>query len=1450
MKKYIALFVICFSVVAYSQDTPGEYTIDNAKVNTKFSDFGTSFFGENKVIFASPKDDIVITRKTWSGNNQPFLDLYIGIIDKDGRIINKKKITGDVNNKYHEGVVAFTKDLKTVYFSANNYTEKHKAKKDSTGMVNIQLYKATLSGEGEWNNVIKLPFNSDEFSTGHPALNKDDTKLYFVSDRLGSIGKTDIFVVDINEDGTYSEPKNLGDKINTEKREMFPFISGDNILYFSSNGHPGYGGLDVFASKIFDSSVSDPINLENPVNSLKDDFAFIINDAIDKGYFSSNRANGKGDDDIYSFISFPPINIEGKQVVSGIILDKETLKLIPEATVILLDKDGVELEQKKVTIDAFKEKPSLNTETNIETSEGAGPDIYIVKSVDNPVPEAGEEVEFTIEVTNKGTDTATAIKIADILPEGYRYVSDDSINKYKSETDVLMLPFLAEGATKVIKIKAITPSAIVAKESRKNVSAVSGDIKNIHIERKVSNLFPQANEEVVFTIEVENKGTSEITGINVSDILPEGYTYVTDDAEGNYKSETGILTVPTLAKGKKTTIKIKAITPVDKRNQDGRKSITAITGEVSNVKINRSVSNLFPQANEEVVFTIEVENKGTSEITGINVSDILPEGYTYVTDDAEGNYKSETDILTVPTLAKGEKTTIKIKAITPVEKLNQDNRKNVKAITGEVSNVEINRNVSNLFPQANEEVEFTIEVTNKGTSAVTGIDVIDILPKGYTYVTDDANGKYQSKVDVLTLPTLAEGEKVIIKIKATSPSNDLNQEHRKNVSSVSGDVKNIQVERKVGNLFPQANEEVAFTIKVTNKGTRKVKGIKISDILPKGYVYVSDDSDETYQPNVDMLVLPKLGKGEEKTIIIKALAPSNNLNQREREKVTSIGGKVSDIRVNKRIDNLFPKVNEEVEFTVEVENRGTSTATGVKVSDILPKGYEYIRDDAVGVYRADTDVLVFSKLAEGEKRVIKIKARVTKNFTTEDDAFNFEVKSDTDYKIVVEAPGFMSGEADFKTANETDTNLDVPIQLVPELRITNDKVMVNINTIYFDYGKSNIRPDAAKELEKVIAVMKEHPSLTIEAGSHTDSRSREAFNLRLSKRRAKSTHDYIVAGGINPSRIIYKGYGEMQLANNCSSFVKCTEAEHQLNRRTEFVVTNDNQKFNSASKEVSGVSDKIKEDVVSPPIGNNTVITNDSIVGTSQFVKFKPVYYKFDAWSLADDELVQIDNVIQTMQQNPKLIIQVNVHTDAKNIESYNQKFSDKRAKSIVDYMLSKGIASNRISGKGYGESILSNHCSSFVKCSKEKQQANRRIEFMVVAGNGYPETKTIEKYGNVNYMNHNPIYFDFDKFSVRQDAAYELDRIVNLMKENQNLKIVAESHTDSQNLETYNQVLSEKRANATKNYIVSKGVNPDRIRIKGFGEIRLTNQCSSFVKCTPEEHQANRRTEFRILKM
>jgi len=317
------------------------YSIYNLEANTKYSDFGTTYMGKDKIVFSSSRKTPGVMKKVWKENNQPFLDLYIGDVAESGEIINVKPFSSDVNSKYHDAMVAFTSDFKEVYFTSNSYMRR-KLKSPNTN-----IFKASIGENGEWRHFVSLPFNSTDYDTGHPVLSEDGKKLYFVSNMPGTLGDTDIFVVDI-KDGHYGKAVNLGPTINSESKEYTPYVDG-NIIYFSSNRKGGKGGLDIYMTKL-DGSLPEPINLGSPMNSGGDDFSFIIDNDKLQGYFSSNRANGEGDDDIYSFVQETIISI-CDQKITGVIKDKVTGLELSNAFVALIDSEGNQLRKMETLTD-------------------------------------------------------------------------------------------------------------------------------------------------------------------------------------------------------------------------------------------------------------------------------------------------------------------------------------------------------------------------------------------------------------------------------------------------------------------------------------------------------------------------------------------------------------------------------------------------------------------------------------------------------------------------------------------------------------------------------------------------------------------------------------------------------------------------------------------------------------------------------------------------------------------------------------------------------------------------------------------------------------------------------------------------------------------------------------------------------------------------------------------
>ncbi|WP_340063526.1 OmpA family protein [Ascidiimonas aurantiaca] len=310
------------------------FEITNLAINTSFSDFGAFPYGRS-IVYTTPTKKTGFLSKSFKWNNQPYLDLYI--IEASERIATDSISSGfseQINTGLHESNAVFTKDGKTVYFTRNSKRE------DEEKIAHLQIYKAILI-DGEWSNIEPLPFNSETYSVEHPALSPDEKYLFFASDMPGSFGSFDIFAVEILKDGTFGKPVNVGPHVNTSKREQFPFISESNLLYFSSDGHAGFGLLDIFVSAPNTEGYQKPINIGLPVNSGYDDFSFYINEENSIGYMASNRPGGKGDDDIYRIKEIKDLPfITPVQTVEGIVSENDTGKPIAGASITVTGADS------------------------------------------------------------------------------------------------------------------------------------------------------------------------------------------------------------------------------------------------------------------------------------------------------------------------------------------------------------------------------------------------------------------------------------------------------------------------------------------------------------------------------------------------------------------------------------------------------------------------------------------------------------------------------------------------------------------------------------------------------------------------------------------------------------------------------------------------------------------------------------------------------------------------------------------------------------------------------------------------------------------------------------------------------------------------------------------------------------------------------------------------------
>jgi len=330
------------SYVETIEKQSNRFEVKNLDVNSAAADFGGYPSTDGKAAyFVSARKQRVAVQNEWSWNNKRFLDLYKANVGSNLELEQAKAITHKVNTRFHEGPLCFSPDGKTVYFTRNNIA-KGKKKRDQKGIQNLKLYRATIEN-GKWAHEEVLPFNSQDYSVGHPTISADGKTLYFASDMPGGFGGADLYKVEIKPDGGFGQVANLGREFNTEGQEMFPWINGEGYIFFASNGHIGLGGLDIFVmlpSK--KGGAGKLINAGKPVNSQNDDFGWTMNKDNKSGYFSSNRAGGKGDDDMYSYKLVKPL--DQPLVLNGTITDLASKAILPGATVYLKDATGTVLQ--------------------------------------------------------------------------------------------------------------------------------------------------------------------------------------------------------------------------------------------------------------------------------------------------------------------------------------------------------------------------------------------------------------------------------------------------------------------------------------------------------------------------------------------------------------------------------------------------------------------------------------------------------------------------------------------------------------------------------------------------------------------------------------------------------------------------------------------------------------------------------------------------------------------------------------------------------------------------------------------------------------------------------------------------------------------------------------------------------------------------------------------------
>ncbi|MFY9151193.1 MAG: OmpA family protein [Prolixibacteraceae bacterium] len=490
----VNLQVSLLEYIQFLMRDSSNYEIRNQAINTPGSELGPSFY-RDKLIFSSTS---IGTKSgaNYKWNELPYLDMYSAQINPDGQLSSPEPFAPKLKTAYHDGPVSIDAPRNVIYFTRNSFV-RGKTSTSKEGVVNLKIFQGKLEN-GDWKMTGSFRYNSNEFSVGHPSIAKDGSLLYFASDMPGGYGKSDIYF-SVFSNGQWSKPFNLGPKINTEGNEFFPFVSSDGVVYFSSDGHGGLGGLDIFFSVPEQGVFNSIENMGYPVNSSKDDFSIALDSTGVKGYFTSNRAGGKGNDDLY-YLKIKRVPV----IIRGVIRDRDTRDVLPDATISVIDEKGetilksitrtdgqFEFEVNKgqeyiinVTKEFYIENEKVVTTGNLRPNDEVFSEIFLEEKVDesdnSPAPinmeqEDGEdlqviELEYIKYDLNQFDITPAAAAVLDRLiatmtefPDLEIRIESHTDSRGSDEYNMLLSKRRAKASFDYIVSKGIDPNRLLYK---------------------------------------------------------------------------------------------------------------------------------------------------------------------------------------------------------------------------------------------------------------------------------------------------------------------------------------------------------------------------------------------------------------------------------------------------------------------------------------------------------------------------------------------------------------------------------------------------------------------------------------------------------------------------------------------------------------------------------------------------------------------------------------------------------------------------------------------------------------------------------------------------------------------------------------------------------------------------------------------------------------------------
>ncbi len=802
-------------------------------------------------------------------------------------------------------------------------------------------------------------------------------------------------------------------------------------------------------------------------------------------------------------------------------------------------------------------------------------DLSLTKSVvgNNLNPYVGSQISFEISVTNSGPDDATNVVVVDQLLSGFSFVSYTATSgTYSSANGFWQVGTLATGTTETLLINVTvnptgnytntsqviasdaydpdsTPAnGVSSEDDQGDISVVPEEVIDLSLTKTIDKSPPLVSDNVRFTITVANDGPSDATSVEVTDLLPSGYTYVSDNSGGSYDELTGIWAVGTIVNGASQSLSILAnvnasgnyvnvaeITGHDQTDvdstpnnnvpgEDDQDEVIVNPDPIVDISVTKTVDEFIPEVGSEIVFTITVNNAGPSDATNVVITDVLASGYQFVSaNPSVGTYNATNGSWTVGGLANGVSETLDITVevlpagvysntaeLTSVTEDDvdstpgnnseaEDDQQTITPVVVPVSDLLLRKSVNVLSPYVGQDVIFTISITNYGPSDATGVEIMDQLPTGYSYISHSSTaGIYNASTGIWALNgTMADGNTETLNIVAmvnpdgdyfnvtevfasdnldpnsTPNNNNFFENDQDNAGTTPIPSADLNLDVSVDNTTPDVGTNVTFTLTLLNEGPSDAIGVMVQNRLPSGYTFVSDDAAGSFDPNNGRWNVGNIAAGDQLQLnlmvqvnpsgdynniaeVIAAIlydldsTPNNNITSEDDQDEQATNPRyVTDISVTNTADNMSPDAGSEIVFTIVVTNDGPNDATGLIIEDQLPNGYNFISATTTsGTYDEIAGSWDLPNLPNGASETLEVRTMVLSsgsyvntaelialNTYDPDSTPNNNLGSEDDQSTVIPVPQGLSDLSLSKTVDNASPNVGDVVRFV--ISVTN-----------------------------------------------------------------------------------------------------------------------------------------------------------------------------------------------------------------------------------------------------------------------------------------------------------------------------------------------------------------------------------------------------------------------------